>query len=759
MPSHHEPFAALGPIDWSTVPADDLTSFLADTFSSAQTIIDSIPVPAPVKAAAAAATRRSRAQTDPPQPSAALNASIAARQSGASIKTAQDLMKEWKEVKVNARDNPLSINVYKLAAKDGRGSWFARRSIHDGLTFEKWKLGLEREFAESMKVQTGPGGGSIRGIGADKKVEDHFVKEAGKAEGKAHVWTVITFDLLLTGCAVFQLSAQFPGPTTPRDFVTLLLSSDAAETKTLPNGAPRPLRTFMILSKPCDHPECPPRQGYIRGQYESVEIIREVASDKPGTIKRARSSIDVGAEGSQQRQAVAEDMSKEAVLRAANKIASHEESRNRGLSVDSAPARDDAGHHMDAIEEEEEDAPTTIEWLMVTRSDPGGNVPRFMIERGTPGGIVSDASKFLKWLTAKAARDFAEEPSPAESGPAAAVDNDKTMAVQAEESKARSNNLTSAPTANLVPDTAAPHETSDSGGHNGMASSNGLYGMISGAFGYASEAMAGRLPVGLPVGLPGFFQSQPNSSDETLSHKNVHDEDDDDDSLSTISDTSSVRSFTSAMERTESAEIASSPETLRDDALSTQSSESRSLNAPLSHSATHHDKELRKLQERRHKMQEKLNKLQSRMTAKRADGSQSSQRDEAAAAKLREKHEREVAKHEEKYQRELRRLEEKRAHDERKAVARRRKLEERELKANAAMELDKVRQERDLALHEVELLKAQVGELQGQNTRLVAEMGKLGKGITGLRRQDSTWSSKSAGVRAAEKVPQAAASS
>ncbi|KAG7124737.1 hypothetical protein HYQ45_001129 [Verticillium longisporum] len=736
MPSHHEPFAALGPVDWSTVPADDLSSFLADTFASAQTIIDSIPVPAPVQAATAA--RRSRAQTDPPQPSVALNAAMAARQSGASIKTAQDLMKEWKEVKVNAKDNPLAINVYKLAAKDGRGSWFTRRSIHDGLTFDKWKLGLEREFAESMKVQTGPGGGSIRGIGADKKVEDHFVREAGKAE-------------------VFQLSAQFPGPTTPRDFVTLLLSSDAAETKPVPNGAPRPLRTFMILSKPCDHPQCPPRQGYIRGQYESVEIIREVPSDKPGAIKRARSSIDVGAEGSQQRRAVAEDMSRDAVLRAAGKVAGSDESRNRGLSVDSAPARDDAGHHVDAMDDDgdDDDAPTTVEWLMVTRSDPGGNVPRFMIERGTPGGIVSDASKFLNWLTAKAARDFADDPAPAKDE-AAAVDGAKTEAVEAEESKATSKPLAStAPTANLVPDSAAPQEPSGAGGHsNGMASSNGLYGMISGAFGYATEAMAGRLP----VGLPGFFQSQPNSSDETLSYRNARDEDDSD-SLSTISDTSSVRSFTSAMERTESAQNALSADALRDDAVSTQSSESRSLHAPLSHSATHHDKELRKLQERRRKMQDKLNKLQSRMTAKRADGTQSTQRDEAAAARLREKHEREVAKHEEKYQRELRRLEEKRAHDERKAEARRRKAEERELKANAAMELDKVRQQRDLALHEVELLKAQVGELQAQNTRLVADMGKLGKGITGLRRQDSGWSTKSAGVRAPEKVPQAAASS
>lgn len=186
MAPHHEPFKALCPVDWDSVPTDSLDGFLADTFSNAQTVIDSLPVPAAIEAAAASSTaRRGRSHTDPPLPSAAINRSLSARQSGAAMSTAQDLMKEWKEVKVNPRENPLSVNVYKLAAKDGRGSWFARRSIHDGMTFEKWKLGLEREFAESMKVQAGPGGGSIRGIGADKKAEHHVVDGVGKAEGRS----------------------------------------------------------------------------------------------------------------------------------------------------------------------------------------------------------------------------------------------------------------------------------------------------------------------------------------------------------------------------------------------------------------------------------------------------------------------------------------------------------------------------------------------------------------------------------------------
>lgn len=40
-----------------------------------------------------------------------------------------------------------------------------------------------------------------------------------------------------------------------------------------------------------------------------------------------------------------------------------------------------------------------VEWIMITRSDPGGSVPRWMVERGTPGGIIKDAEKFIGWAT------------------------------------------------------------------------------------------------------------------------------------------------------------------------------------------------------------------------------------------------------------------------------------------------------------------------------------------------------------------------
>ncbi len=43
---------------------------------------------------------------------------------------------------------------------------------------------------------------------------------------------------------------------------------------------------------------------------------------------------------------------------------------------------------------------------MVTRSDPGGSVPRFMVEKGTPGGIVNDAGRFFNWVSSKKHEDF-----------------------------------------------------------------------------------------------------------------------------------------------------------------------------------------------------------------------------------------------------------------------------------------------------------------------------------------------------------------
>lgn len=70
-----------------------------------------------------------------------------------------------------------------------------------------------------------------------------------------------------------------------------------------------------------------------------------------------------------------------------------------------------------------------VEWIMITRSDPGGSVPRWMVERGTPGGIVKDAEKFFNWAVAnhtlaESSDEFSDDTVPeleeTHAGPAAA---------------------------------------------------------------------------------------------------------------------------------------------------------------------------------------------------------------------------------------------------------------------------------------------------------------------------------------------------
>ncbi|TPX10841.1 uncharacterized protein E0L32_008230 [Thyridium curvatum] len=694
-PAHHEPLSALSPIEWSSLPQDDLPTFLSDTFTSAQVLIDSIPLPAPVKSAAASAhSGRARSHTDSDvagRPSVDINHALsgsaqpAKSPSADAVAAAAKLQKEWKEVKVSPRDNPLAVNVYKLAAKDGRGSWFARRSVHEGITFEKFKLGLEREFAESLKVQEGPGAGKIRGIGADKKVEHRVVEGYGKLE-------------------VYQLSAQFPGPTTPRDFITLLLTSAG------PREAKKKLpRQFMVVSKPCQHPECPQRSGYIRGHYESVEIIREIPIDKP--LRRTRSSIDVSREDARPFGHRDEEVSKEAIIRSAKKVAAAvEEGRRKHKSVSVS---------FDALseipkgpeEEEEEEVATAVEWLMVTRSDPGGNVPRYLVERGTPSGIISDAGRLLDWLDSIDPEDFGDS-----------EDNDfKKEAVAVEKIKHPEGHKPKAPTkptGNLV---------ADSEEQVPQAGPGGFYEMIANALGAGVSVVASHMPI-IPFSNKG---SESELEEEEEEGEGEGDEHLDESHLDS-DDSSSIHSFASAQESVEGAAPRSSPPAAADGA-SMFSGKSDDTRSSLTAAQTQHEKELRKLEERRRKVHERIAKAQERSLARKSTGGLSedgsgggSNKEAAAAAKLREKHEKELAKQEEKYRRELRKLEQKKAAEERKAEERRRKQAERQERGNLALELEKARAERDVALKQIDVLKDQVGELQAQNTMLVARLGRAG---------------------------------
>ncbi|KAI1861610.1 hypothetical protein JX265_009577 [Neoarthrinium moseri] len=673
MTNPHDAFKALAPVDWSTINQDDLSGFLTDVLVDAQCLIDSIPVSLNPKGGASHASSssgRPRSATDPPKlPTRAPKTSDRAEQ----------LRKEWKEVQVNPRDNSLGVNVYKLSAKDKKGAWFARRSVHEGLTFEKWKLGMETEFAESLKVQGQPGEGKIRGIGADQRVVN-----------------------------------TFPGPTTPRDFVTLLLSSDSALETPMQEGLGKP-KYFMLVSKPCIHPECPQRSGYIRGQYESVEFIREIKVEKP--LRKVHSSIDLGnEEAAAARQNAAQSLGKETMIRSARSAAmsssvsdsGDSEGRKRGRTIAFAGSGED-----EKDDDDDDNVETMVEWLMVTRSDPGGSVPRFMVEKGTPAGIAGDAEKFLKWISSKKTEEIGESDR---------VDSQlKQDASQADSHQASKGRATADPTSNIITNPGAkPSQAIRAEAEEEPPRPGGFYGMIAEALG----AVASRLPNPLGSAKGGDTESDLSSMDEddTSSVGSFHSLESDHEGDDNLSKTASNDVMTPAISNSKDGE-----------GQSTHSSESA---GGKSVSLTQHEKELRKLEDRRRKLAEKMARAQERAVSKKdAD----SQRDEAAIAKLREKHDREVQKQEEKYQRELKRLEDKRLHEQRKAEDRKRKQAEREEKANLAMELDKTRAERDVALKQVEVLKAQIGELQGQNTMLVAKLGKQSSPalLADLRRTDS----------------------
>ena len=473
---------------------------------------------------------------------------------------------------------------------------------------------------------------------------------------------------------MFQLSAQFPGPTTPRDFVTLVLTSESETGYTVDN---RPLRSFIVVSKPCIHSECPPRNGFIRGQYESVEIIREIPSPEPA-VKRSRSSIDLGA---RERAAdLDKDLSKSAFL---------QESRSPTLDgrKRSATTTGDA-----SLLDDDSETSTVIEWLMVTRSDPGGSVPRFMIEKGTPGGIVADAGKFIKWMKEKSIEEFANTED---------VEQDDAL----QEAKEAEDNTTlqNGKFQESVMADSAHEQGADN--QEDVPSSNGLYSVLASAIG-AAASVAARLP--------NPFTSTSGTSTPTIP------EVDEDDSSTLASPSSSVHSFASAFD------------TQPDDATSTTATFTSSTKddhdlsdlalPPGVPANTPAEKELQKIEARRSKFQERIAKMQVRMSSRQ---SSDRQRDEQAIARAREKHERDMAKQEEKYRRELRKLEERRANDEKRAEERRRKAAEREEKETLRLELERAKEERDLAMKEVEALKGQVGALQKENTMLVAKYGRL----------------------------------
>lgn len=548
---------------------------------------------------------------------------------------------------------------------------------------------------------------------------------------------------------VYLLSAQFPGPTTPRDFVTMFLTSDQALQKDESGDCPR---HFMVISRPCLHPDTPARDGYIRGQYESVEFIREIPIKK----KRSSSTTNLANSGiANARKRSSSLLSREAILRNAKQnhqgseetgtqdaaaasdtnLARSDSGRARGhtISFDKSRGATAKGERMDIHPDDEDIESNPIEWIMITRSDPGGSVPRFMIERGTPGGIVSDASKFLDWACAKDIDDLESDDEETWDENAEKKDHKHRphdherdlhnwqtnghLAGIEEITTPKSEHIPAPPSQPAAVQNGPYEEKDAQTAYNSNAYSSGLYSMITGAAGLAGGFIVSHAPQAVTDRLPSYIhqpsqepsESEPDKTTATASLRR--------DSTSTLSSVSSVGSFASALERAETGEKdPGDPDT---SSLQTTQSD---LDPDTKASAIK-DKELAKLAEKKRKLDEKLEKARTREKSRKSDDSV---KEEEAIRKAEEKHEREVKKQEEKYKKEVEKLERKKAKEERKVEERRKKGVERDEKTRVARELEEMRGEVGVLKREREILRGQVGDLQRENTALAVRVGRLG---------------------------------
>ncbi|KAI9669253.1 MAG: hypothetical protein M1829_005130 [Trizodia sp. TS-e1964] len=706
MAALHAALQTLAPTAFSSVPVNSLKPYLEESFANCQLLVDSVPPPPEEIISTAIAAFRSRSNTTTSVASSASEISASSARPPPPDPAHAALQKEWgKPIKLGAKENPLGMAVYKLASKDGKGSWFARRSVHEGLGFSKWKKGLQMEFPESLAVKGGPGEGNVRGIGGERRVERKVCEGLGKLE-------------------VYHLSAQFPGPTTPRDFVTLLLSSSSAlnycSSSSLPELSSHALsdkrssapRHFIVISKPCIHPDCPPRNGFIRGEYESIEFIREIPIKSPSRINTSQSasnllagnpkndqysktsasqgSSEAGSSGSNGEEGEV-DSSEELQLKPssnnpedpAGRIES--EGRKRGKTISFAESRGlhAKGEQFDTSGPEQDDAEdetNPVEWIMITRSDPGGSVPRWMVERGTPGGIVSDASKFLDWACRKTHFDMTDEDT---------IDEDlENMELEVGESEEGLRDFqTNGHLAGLT-SKSSENENDDT---NTVRDTDGVI---------RSSAEASNIKPGNPG---------------ATNHES--------DACSESDSSSTVGSFATAFDDGEGHETPTKPSSDQDNQSTYADSSHASTTTKESGSApSPADKELARLAERRKTLVEKIIKSEELSSKRSID---LSTREAATRTKLEEKYRKDIAKEEERYRREVAKLEVKNAKEAKKAEERRRKAEDKDILAKVTRERDDARAQLEVAKKEREILLSQVGDLQRVNTMLVGRLGKM----------------------------------
>ncbi|KAF1816549.1 hypothetical protein P152DRAFT_428733 [Eremomyces bilateralis CBS 781.70] len=621
------------PVPFADIPMDDLPTYLRQVFEDAELIGNSVPPPP----GGQPSTDSTLSRADPDPATSAAGMTVSSVRPPPPAPEVKELWEKWgKPLKVSAGSNVLGISVYKMAAHDRHGAWFGRRSIHEGLSFDHWMRAMKKEFKTSLAVEGGPGSGAVRGIGADQLLERKLVKGIGRME-------------------VCLLSAQFPGPTSPRDFVTLLLTTSSDE-QTPPIDTTG--RTYMLVSIPVDHPQAAPRQGLIRGHYESVEIIREI----PLTAHKSQSDSELQHPSEQ----------------------------------GSARGRQRANRNP-------------VEWIMITRSDPGGGIPRFMVERGTPGSITQDATKFVDWACGLKEEDLPEP-----------VSDDEEMETEALVEREVDGGVPLKENAEVERPAKEDHTDETPSDERGILSS-------------ISSQIEGSLAQLTPHAQKFLFPNVDEDSSDT--------------------DSTSLESFASAEQWTTANEQRQSSlaQALEEGDLGGSQRSSLGSTPPEgTHNPTDeadkeearlrlkHAKELEKLEQKRKEIDAKRLSSESQLRDPPADhpgkAKEAAEKEAKELARAQERHDREVAKQAAKHEQQLAKLQQKRERE-------RTKREERRKKEAEKGEGKRIRRDRDqwkrlceLVKRENEILKAQVEELQRENTRMVTVLGRSEEGKETLKR-------------------------
>ena len=715
MAALHSALHSLAPVDFDDVPkpTEELDQYLADLYSQSQTIVESIPIADPDES-----HTRPRSKTTSSLASNASEISSSSARSEPPPTHIATLQKEWgKPLKLKASENVLGVSVFKVSGKDGRGAWFARRSVHEGLGFARFKAAFEKEFPTSLAVQGAPGEGNVRGIGADGRVEQIDVPNRGKIE-------------------VYRLSAQFPGPTTPRDFVTFLATSSKAmkhhpEHGQVPELVPR---HYMIISKPCNHPKTQPQSGFIRGQYESIEFIREI----PRKLKTSASQTNLS-EAHHGHHDHSQDMAHETLVRNAQKMHSfpadgsseHDDQhlhgqesnsrdaspsgRKRSRTVNFSDSHKKAGHGGTEYDPEE----NPVEWIMVTRSDPGGSVPRFLVDRGTPSSICADAVKFLDW--ACQLDEEAQGPDKPARPPQAFRRESFTSFDQHQQTADSTETGIAAKTVSKEPGHQTSKITSTS--HTGQieapissqpdstaSSPSGLMASVGGVLSsYVPQTVSNHFPGATPTASPALQPTEAakhQGEDQLAGSKPL-----DDDAVSTISSIS----WASA-----DSHIASDVEPSNKSVSSQQNSlSSKTTSTPHQ---DQHEKDLDKISQRKAALDAKFAQQREKLSKQKETATE---KEQAAIKKAEEKHERELKKHEERHQREIQKLEDRKKKEAQKLEAKKRKEADKDEKEKLKRERDEALQKLKIFEQEKEVWMKQVGNLQKENTALMARIGRL----------------------------------